>query len=112
MSVGQRGLQSYHHAWLSAHPGRNEAWLAERMADGFHVHHIDGDHANDAPANLVLIDGVDHMRLHGMKWFGPIRATEREPRSWKATAQYRSQRKHVAEKRAARTRKLDELVLA
>lgn len=41
-------------------------WLRERLKDGFHVHHIDGDHTNDAPKNLVLIDGVDHMRLHGM----------------------------------------------
>ncbi len=70
--MGQRGLQSYHHAWLSAHPGRDEAWLTERMADGFHIHHIDGDHANDVPANLVLIEGVDHMRLHGMKLLRPM----------------------------------------
>jgi hypothetical protein len=60
-----RELQSYHHAWLSVHPHRSVEWLSERMADGFDVHHIDGDHANDEPSNLVLIECADHMRLHG-----------------------------------------------
>lgn len=29
------------------------------------MHHLDGDHENDAPGNLVLIEHRDHMRLHG-----------------------------------------------
>ena len=29
--------------WLSAHPHRSAKWLRERIADGFDVHHIDGD---------------------------------------------------------------------
>lgn len=62
-----RPLEPYHHAWLSVHPNRTEAWLVERLADGFHVHHKDGNHGNDDPMNLVLIDGVDHLRLHGMR---------------------------------------------
>lgn len=37
------------------------------LAQGFQVHHMDGNHFNDDPANLVLIEGSDHMRLHGMK---------------------------------------------
>ena len=32
---------------------------------GFDIHHIDGNHSNNAPANLVLIEHKDHMRLHG-----------------------------------------------
>lgn len=60
-------LEAYHSAWLAEHPNRSEGWLRERLADGFHVHHADGDHFNDDPGNLVLIDGQDHMRLHGMK---------------------------------------------
>ncbi|MCB5205020.1 hypothetical protein LH464_21370 [Neorhizobium sp. T786] len=27
---------------------------------------MDGNHSNDEPTNLVLIDGIDHMRIHGM----------------------------------------------
>ena len=60
-------FESYHLVWLSAHPHRSAEWLKEMLRDGFHVHHVDGDHYNDAPNNLVLIDGVDHLRLHGMK---------------------------------------------
>lgn len=64
-------LQSYHRVWLSCHPGRTEQWLRERLADGFHVHHADGDHANDAPSNLILIEGLDHMLIvHGHKVAG------------------------------------------
>lgn len=59
-------LSSYHLAWLSAHPERTAEWLSARLADGFHVHHVDGDHSNDAPLNLVLIEGIDHNRIvHG-----------------------------------------------
>lgn len=36
----------------------------ERLAEGFAVHHADGDHWNDTPSNLVLIEGTDHTRLH------------------------------------------------
>lgn len=64
-------LQSYHRVWLSCHPGRTEQWLRERLADGFHVHHADGDHGNDAPSNLILIEGLDHMLIvHGHKVAG------------------------------------------
>lgn len=59
-------LQSYHLAWLSVHPSRTTDWLTRMMAEGFHVHHVDGDHSNDEPSNLILIEGDDHLRLHGM----------------------------------------------
>lgn len=58
-------LQSYHYAWLSIHQDRTEDWLRDKMAEGFDIHHVDGDHYNDAPSNLILIDALDHMRLHG-----------------------------------------------
>lgn len=65
-------LQPHHIAWLQCHPGRTAEWLAERLADNFHVHHVDGDHDNDAPKNLVLIEGLDHMLLfHGMENYSP-----------------------------------------
>lgn len=54
-------------AWLMAHGQRSRAWLVERLADGFDVHHIDGNHQNNAPQNLVLIEHWDHMMLHGIQ---------------------------------------------
>lgn len=58
-------LKSYHRAWLSVHPHRTVDWLKQRLSDGFDVHHINGDHSDDTPENLVLIECVDHMRIHG-----------------------------------------------
>jgi len=58
-------LAPHHQAWLGLHPDRSEQWLRDRLADGFQVHHVDGDGKNDAPHNLVLIEGQDHIRMHG-----------------------------------------------
>jgi len=58
-------MKIYHEVWLAAHPQRSREWLAERLRDGFDVHHMDGNHDNNDPANLVLIEGSDHMMLHG-----------------------------------------------
>ena len=58
-------LKPHHAAWLKMHPNRDAVWLRERFKDGFDVHHIDGDHSNNDGANLVLIEHLDHMRLHG-----------------------------------------------
>src|SRR5215472_8535600 len=57
-------LQTYHWAWLAAHPERSERWLRDRLADGFDVHHADGDHFNNDPDNLVLIEVTDHAKVH------------------------------------------------
>lgn len=57
-------LETYHYAWLSVHPERTEEWLIGILAQGFHIHHMDGDHSNDDPKNLVLIEGGDHMMVH------------------------------------------------
>lgn len=46
------------------------------MKDGFHIHHLDGNHGNNDPLNLVMVDGADHARLHsgkGVTVIGPIR---------------------------------------
>lgn len=56
----------HHKAWLEANPHRSAEWLKDRLRDGFHVHHIDCDHENNDPDNLLLLDGVDHMRLHAL----------------------------------------------
>lgn len=58
-------MKSYHVAWLSVHPERTEEWLSARLKDGFDVHHLDGNHDNDDPGNLVLIECGDHLMLHG-----------------------------------------------
>jgi hypothetical protein len=60
-------MKTYHRSWLLAHPHRSETWLRARLLDGFDIHHLDGDNANNDPDNLVLIDANDHMRLHDMK---------------------------------------------
>jgi hypothetical protein len=60
-------LQPYHYVWLAAHEHRTEAWLRKRMQDGFDIHHLDGNHGNNDPLNLVLIETTDHMMLHSGK---------------------------------------------
>lgn len=68
-------LKSYHYAWLSEHDNRSEEWLKRQLAEGFDVHHVDGDHSNDDPANLVLIEHTDHMMLHnGKRNLGRVKA--------------------------------------
>lgn len=57
-------LAPYHWAWLVGHPERTAVWLKAKITEGFEVHHVDGDHENNEPGNLVLIEGADHMRLH------------------------------------------------
>ena len=64
--MAAKRLQAHHDAWLRAHPDRTEDWLLDMFREGFDVHHVDGDHDNNAPLNLILIEAVDHMRLHGM----------------------------------------------
>lgn len=65
--MAPKKLQPHHDAWLSAHPGRTEEWLRQMFIEGFDIHHVDGDHGNNTPLNLVLIEAVDHMRLHGFR---------------------------------------------
>lgn len=76
--VNKLRLQAHHLAWLACHPERTAQWLADHLADNFHVHHVDGDHGNDAPNNLALIEGLDHMLLfHGMKNYSANRIAGR-----------------------------------
>lgn len=66
-------LTNYQNVWLSAHPERSSEWLIERLKDGFDIHHLDGDHENNDPSNLVLIECGDHMMLHnGKKRFSRV----------------------------------------
>ena len=57
-------LRQYHLAWLLDHPERDEAWLRRMTAGGFDIHHLDGNHSNNDPGNLALIEHRDHLMLH------------------------------------------------
>ena len=52
-----------------------------QLREGFDVHHIDNDHGNDDPLNLVLIEHSDHQMLHSGK-HRLLRGTMR-PVGWK-----------------------------
>lgn len=65
-------LKPHHAAWLADHPHRTEAWLRGKLADRFDIHHIDGNHHNNNPRNLVLIESMDHSRLHGGNSLRPL----------------------------------------
>ncbi len=58
-------MKRYHEIWLAAHSDRDEEWLKDKLDDGFDIHHADGNHQNNDPANLVLIEAADHAKLHG-----------------------------------------------
>ncbi|MCE5181660.1 MAG: hypothetical protein LLG15_07660 [Betaproteobacteria bacterium] len=74
-------MKSYHFSWLGVHPHRSEEWLKEKMAEGFDIHHLDGDHANDDPKNLVLIECLDHLRLHGRELNRLDRRKHKKPKA-------------------------------
>lgn len=50
------------------------------MKDGFHIHHIDGNHQNNDPKNLLLIEGADHLKLHGLDVYAQARNSNRQPK--------------------------------
>lgn len=60
-------MKEYHYIWLNEHPNRTAEWLKDKLMDGFHIHHIDGNHENNNESNLVLIDGADHFLIHNGK---------------------------------------------
>jgi hypothetical protein len=63
-SIKMAAPQPHHQAWLEAHPNRTTGWLRAHLSDGFHVHHLDGDHSNNHPENVMLLEETDHLRLH------------------------------------------------
>lgn len=63
-SVVVKGFQAYHYSWLAAHPHRTAEWLKDKLREGFDIHHLDNNHSNNEPDNLILIEHTDHMFLH------------------------------------------------
>ena len=57
-------LPAHHLACLLVHPHRTRHWFVEKLKDGFDVHHLDGNHENNEPSNLALIEHTDHMAVH------------------------------------------------
>ena len=71
--MADQNVPAHHAAWLAAHPNRAPDWFKARLADGFDVHHIDGDPTNNDPLNLALIEHDDHMRIHKAPLFSRLR---------------------------------------
>lgn len=61
-------MNEYHRAYLSKGTMTEEFFL-EALANGFDIHHVDGDHNNNDPDNLVMIYKADHFTMHGAKVF-------------------------------------------
>ena len=61
-------MKEHHKAYLSKQ-NMTEAFFKEALYNGFDIHHIDGDHDNNEPDNLIMIYSSDHMLLHGVKKF-------------------------------------------
>lgn len=61
-------MEPHHKAWLSR-TKVDPSFLSEALRNGFDVHHLDGDHQNNDPENLMLIYTDDHFLLHNAKKF-------------------------------------------
>jgi hypothetical protein len=99
-------MNSHQKAWLKANPHRSAAWLKERLADGFDIHHLDGNHENNDPLNLLLIEVMDHMRLHDLPLqrisAAKIRSDKKKPAT-KTTMDLECAEAHSRRKQSDRT---------
>lgn len=77
-------MKEYHLAWLSVHPHRTEEWLNSMLREGFDIHHMDGNHENNCPDNLVLIEHTDHMAIHGGRALGRLARVGRKKKKRKS----------------------------
>ena len=75
-------MSKHRAAFLVANP----EWV--EIPQGFDVHHIDGDHSNNDPANLCLMDHVSHMRLHGVDLRAEAKRGPRTPKPSAPRRQY------------------------
>lgn len=56
-------MKEYQLNWLKE-SGKSIEWLRSAFENGFDIHHLDGNHNNNNPNNLVLIYTRDHMMIH------------------------------------------------
>ena len=54
--VNGKSVKLHDLIWEQAH--------GEKIPEGYHVHHIDGNGNNNDPSNLVLMSRSEHMKLH------------------------------------------------
>lgn len=54
--------------------------MRRQLADGFHVHHVDGNAENNKAENLILIEGSDHIGLHSGRLHAGIASWRRRPK--------------------------------
>lgn len=75
-------MNAHHEVWLKEHPERTVEWFEAIIKSGFDVHHLDGDHENNDPLNLVLIENRDHLMVHsgGRPRLGRLHAKSRKGR--------------------------------
>ena len=64
-------MEQHRKVWMESNC-KDEEWMYQASQNGFDVHHLDGDHSNNDPENLVMIFASDHMRLHNAEHFIPL----------------------------------------
>lgn len=96
-------MEEYHYNWIEKH-NKTEDWLRNASANGFDIHHIDGDYTNSNPENLILIYCGDHAQLHD----APLKAfTHRASNGWltgkRSRPRKREKKKSKKEKNISKT---------
>lgn len=82
--------KAHHLAWMEGNHAEPD-FLYQAIMNGFQVHHVDGDHSNNDPLNLVLIYDRDHKKLHGLT-FHRFDESSQEPRKWEDLRGYYEER--------------------
>lgn len=79
----QRNGKRLHRAVWEHHHGQ--------VPKGSHVHHVDGDRANNAPRNLILLDGRQHVSGHSKqsKHEKAVAAMQAKAKEWHRSAEGR-----------------------
>lgn len=87
----RKGVRLHREVWRSAHGD---------IPDGYEVHHIDADRANNQIENLTLMDGGDHNSLHSKaaNHEKAIRIAQEAAKAWHATDDGRAFHSALAKK--------------